>query len=316
MSAQSTEPDGYWFCPLFCFDANHSSIELAENIKIEKLEYLPSPIKAYLDKRKARSKDDFRRFLVVGSNVAKWVIWLPGSGDPEINPMVSGFPRNEEEETIIDLVTALRLCHSGIVTPGETVFFSLVPHGAGIAELRSPSYISMGDDVWFGEPDYILEDSDISKVDGLIKAIGTCKAQTSINIAIRRFNLSYFDDFESKLVDQMIAFESLSLGDDKELGYKLALRTAFLLTRDEDKTKTVFSDMKKAYELRGSILHGGKKVEWPDLSDITIKIEEYLRLSIKTFLLLLSKGRSLKEIRERLLDENILSNGELLTFKE
>ena len=103
----------------------------------------------------------------------------------------------------------------------------------------------------------------------------------------------------------MISFESLYIGDDKELGYKLRLRTAFLLGKQRAK---IFKDMKKAYDLRGQIVHGNNPPSRDELRRIVPKIEEYLRQSIIRFLLLLSKGMSLKEIREKLLDENILKN--------
>lgn len=117
----------------------------------------------------------------------------------------------------------------------------------------------------------------------------------------------------------MISFESLYLADDKELGYKLRLRTAFLLGKQRVK---IFNDMKKAYDFRGQIMHGSKKVESSKLEAIVPKTEEYLRQSIRRFLLLLSQGYSLKSIRQgpkeknALLDENILNNGKTLALRE
>ena len=77
----------------------------------------------------------------------------------------------------------------------------------------------------------------------------------------------------------------------------------------------LFKDMKKAYDLRGQIVHGAKKAKHANLEEIVPKTEEYLRQSIRRFLLLLSKGMSLQQIRDKL-DENILKNGRTLTTKK
>lgn len=330
MSAQSAEPVGYWFCPLFGFDANRNSIELSKNIKIEKLEYLPSSIKSYLDKRKARSKDDFVHFLTLETTVAQWFMWLPQNDI--LRPTLSTIPEafqdegeemfNKVEEVFIDVVTALRLCHSGIVTPGEIVSLSILPNEtevSSITERLIQSYIYSRDNIWFSTSSYILVDSDIPKINGLIEAIGKWKTQTAINIAVRRFNLSYSSDFEGKIIDQMIAFESLFLGYDQELKYRLALRTAFLLGKyDKEERNNVFNNMRKAYNLRSEIVHGNKEVDNAKLQEIIPQTEEYLRQSIRKFLSMLLQGHTLKSLRqdtdEKLaqLDENVLNNGDLL----
>ena len=132
-----------------------------------------------------------------------------------------------------------------------------------------------------------------------------------MGIALRRFNSSYHGEFEDRLIDQMIAFESLYIVDDKELGYKLRLRTAFLLGKKRAK---IFSDMKKAYDLRGQIVHGNKQVDRSKLEETIPKTEEYLRQSIRRFLSL-STQYSITEIRKQL-DENILKNGKTLALRE
>jgi hypothetical protein len=130
--------------------------------------------------------------------------------------------------------------------------------------------------------------------------------------ALSRFNSAYQGGAEDRLIDQMIAFESLYIADDKELTYKLALRTAFFLGRRRSK---IFSEMKKAYDLRGQIVHSNKKVERTKLEETIPKTEEYLHQSLRRFLCLLTQGHSLKEIRDKL-DENILKNGKILSLKE
>ncbi len=119
----------------------------------------------------------------------------------------------------------------------------------------------------------------------------------------------------------MIAFEFLYLGKEQELKYRLALRVAFLLGKDDERErKTIFNKMRKAYKLRSDIVHGNKQLEQSKLEEIVPKTEEYLRQSIREFVFLVSKEHplNLKELREGTdkvlpkLEENILSNDTFL----
>lgn len=161
-----------------------------------------------------------------------------------------------------------------------------------------------------------MHQSDVPHVNELVGNLARLRQLEkldAINIALRRFNSAYHGYIEDRLIDQMIAFESLYIGDDKELTYKLSLRTAFLLEKDEDKRYTIFKDMKQAYGYRSRIVHGNNPPSNDELQAIVPKTEDYLRQSIHRFLLLLSQGNSLKDIRDNLLDENILKNGKHLT---
>ena len=104
----------------------------------------------------------------------------------------------------------------------------------------------------------------------------------------------------------MIAFEAIYLGDDKELGYKLSLRTAYLIGKDIKQRTAIFNDMKNAYVIRGNIVHGSEKVDIARLIEILPKTESYLRKSIRKVLSLLSDGHKFKEIRQHWFDNKIL----------
>jgi hypothetical protein len=161
------------------------------------------------------------------------------------------------------------------------------------------------------KPIYRLDESDVPLVNEIMRNIHACLKSTkyrSLDETLRKFNSSYYGNLEDRLIDQMIAFESLYISDDKELSYKLSLRTAFFLSR---KRRETFTIMKKAYDLRGHIVHGQEQVDESKLEKTIPKTEEYLRQSIQKFLRLSSKGKSLKEIRDKL-DENILTNGRTL----
>ena len=112
-----------------------------------------------------------------------------------------------------------------------------------------------------------------------------------------------------------IYFESLFLGNEPELTYRLALRTAFLLRTRKDHRSKVFDNIKKAYGYRSRIVHGDNPPSKDELGVVVPKTEDYFRESLRKFVSLLSKGMSFSEIRNQL-DENILTNGRTLTHIE
>jgi hypothetical protein len=164
----------------------------------------------------------------------------------------------------------------------------------------------------------MLRQSDVSEVTNLLQNIRlwrTTGVLETLDIALRRFHSGYHGPIEDRLIDQMIAFEYLFLGDIQELTYKLAQRVAFLLGKRSSQRESIFYNMKKAYRYRSRIVHGDNPPRRDELRGITSKTEDYLRQSIRRFLLLLSQGNSLKETRDKLLDENILKNGKLLALR-
>lgn len=221
-----------------------------------------------------------------------------------------------------DLITALRLCHAGVVAVGPLLaatvqgskLYMLRQNPLAFAEILPDISKTQIDSASFGLSEYEFYLSDVPTVNKLMGEVCACRGSGksgALDEALRRFNSAYDGRLEDRLIDQMIAFESLYIGDDKELGYKLSLRTAFLLGR---RRTQIFNDMKKAYTLRGQLVHGNKRIGQPKLLETIPKSEEYLRQSIRRFLMLLSRGMSLSQIRDKL-DENILKNGKPLALK-
>jgi len=334
-TGNSTPIKGYWLCPLYSFDCYSKSVDLVEGIQIKRItvefaDYLVRNHPDWMDKKKP-----------------KHMVILPydaTSKNEATGEEITFGAMLNATTLLIDLVTALRLCHSGMVNSGPIIAAERPSNGShtfGLSngfpnskkapyilpylskhevEIKTRIDISTSKDevkILTIEPTkYEFKQADVPKVNksiGEIRDYIISNKPTVLREALRRFNSAYHGELEGRLVDQMIAFESLYIADDKELGYKLALRTAFLLGKKRAK---IFSDMKKAYALRGQIVHGNKKVERSELEKIIPKTEECLRQSIRRFLLLLSQGKSLKEIREKLLDENILKNGKVLALKE
>ena len=79
-----------------------------------------------------------------------------------------------------------------------------------------------------------------------------------LKVCINRFNYANDIDLYStdKLIDYMIAFESLYLKDNKELSYKLSIRVACFLGKDKNEKEQIFKEIKKAYNIRSKMVHG------------------------------------------------------------
>ncbi len=305
----------YWACPLSLFNCYSDDLDLVENVQIRRGQ---AELLDYIGK--------YCRGVGV-----KYVAILPYDLDetPQRGQVKKEF--EEKSDLLFDLVTSLRLCHKGMISAGplitvicqNSIFLPLTVYsGVSIHPEISETDIPIFDLVWpTSYPfEYKLQPSDVPIINTLIRQIRASRKEGTTSAlfeALSRFNSAYHGNASDRLIDQMIAFESLFIGDDKELGYKLALRTSFLLAKNEAKRKAIFSDMKKAYDLRGNVVHGGKLPKQSELEGIIVETEEYLRQSIKK-LLMLSKNHSLDMIKKGKnkklaeLDENILSNGNLL----
>jgi hypothetical protein len=90
--------------------------------------------------------------------------------------------------------------------------------------------------------------------------------------AVRRFSYaSERDRPDDRLVDLMIAAESLFLGGESgpasrgELSYRLSLRAAFFIDSRDYSRRQVFNHMRRAYDNRSAIVHGGGEPRPQDL---------------------------------------------------
>ncbi len=313
MEASNTTPTTtYWLCPLYFFNCDCESVDLAEGIQIKPA---PTHLKDHIYERYRSNalRHDLSKF--------DWAAFLPyrrrnveGLSVEEL--FLIGFEEHDRDQnSFVDLVTALRLYRSGRVVAGPLIF----------ASIRNSKWSIGGSTIWapvselnfFEEdPKYVLHQSDVPKVSKLLQSIHQWRETSvldTVSIALTRFHSAYHGNIEDRIIDQMIAFESLYLGGPQELTYKLALRAAFLLGKGKNKRYAIFEDMKKAYRYRSRIVHGDNPPSRDELGAIVPKTEDYLRQSIQRFLLLLSEGKSLKEIRDDLLDQNIIKNGKFLT---
>lgn len=114
-----------------------------------------------------------------------------------------------------------------------------------------------------------------------------------VETSLRRFSYSFQRQrSEDRLIDYMIALEAILVQESQELSYRLSMRGAALLGRNNaDKRERVFNELRAAYTQRGKAVHGavpeerisvaGERILFADFID---RIEEYVRSAIKEFL--------------------------------
>ena len=139
------------------------------------------------------------------------------------------------------------------------------------------------------------------------------KQRKYLDVAIRRF--SYAHDryrLEDRIVDLMIAAESLFLSDFKkdnyigELRYRLSLRAACFLASDGEARKLIFRQMRTVYDLRSAIVHRGdtENVKLPEplndiltpLEDLVSMIQGYVRFALRKAIKLAVQPETPKEL--------------------
>ncbi|MCV0367241.1 MAG: hypothetical protein K5798_08290 [Nitrosopumilus sp.] len=163
---------------------------------------------------------------------------------------------------------------------------------------------------------YILQSTEVVEINKLWNELH--KIDFSINknkfllIAINRFMISYEkENPEDKILDLMICLESLLQDEQGELRFRLSIRTALFLETDKSKRNRVYKVIKKGYDIRSAIAHGGDasviKIDEEEitLENLVVEIEEYVRRSIKEFIKQLNDNRNRGAIIQKL-DANIL----------
>lgn len=308
---ERTLADGnFQICPLYAFKCTAKGpkyLDLGGGVAIRRIQY---DLQQRIDKR--------HNELALAINRIDWVIQLPfnpsrrrksNTGIP-----LSLAPYERAAEIVSDLIAALRLQHEGPVAPGPLLQLRISNRDFHLdnppypLRLSKPGYYSA-----LAVAPYELRETDVEAFREFWRDFQDKQQEGKLDdlkIALNRFNSSYGEDQPDRLLDQMIALESLYLGDDKELGYKLALRAAFLLTEREKERGKIFKRLKEAYRARGTIVHGGERPS--KLGELVVDTEEYLRQSIKHFIRLSDKYALTKERKNTLLDQNILVAGRLL----
>ena len=114
-------------------------------------------------------------------------------------------------------------------------------------------------------------------------------------MSLRRFNIAFErQQLDDRIVDLMIAAESLFLhdagspGERGELRFRLAVRAAKFIESPRYAPRQVFDLMRKAYDVRSQVVHGGsiKNTGLPDkptatLGELVSAFEDVMRLGLR-----------------------------------
>jgi len=302
----------YWLCPLYYFEYDGDQIKLPEGLQIIRI---PTKFVKYLD-------ENYPDTLPTILSEANWAIAIKIEQIDTTNlnhteAFSLAFAQQENTSyQLVDLITALKLYQKGRIVAGLLTS----------AKYQNSEFIITGNTIWTAvsnilffeeKPIYKLRQSELQKFITLFQQIRLWRASgilDNVEIALERFHSSYHGDIEDRIIDQMIAFESLFISaDEKWIKKKLSLRTAFLIRNRTDHRNIVVSNMKKSYKYRSNIVHDNNPPHRDTLRDAVDYTGYYLRHSILKFLSLMAKGNSTQQIRNKL-KENILHNGQSITY--
>jgi hypothetical protein len=308
-NTEMSDNEVYFLCPLYSFVCDSQLFQIDENVEI---------IQAPIELKRIITQELSQRSGVDHFDPMKfqWALKIDQANNNLNSALTSTFDQFHSLFHI--LVWSFRLNKEGYITPGPVHLFT-----KNNSEIRK--YMTYNSTIckngYEKKPTYQLTNNDIIHIKQTftsLKPLIPNIFSSQLKIALDRFDSSYCENNEDALVDQMIAFETLFLGDNQELNYKLGMRIAFFLQDTEIERKTVFNNIRKAYNLRSDIVHGKNKVNHVELENILPLVENYLRRSIKKYLYLFSKGYSLDDLKQgkketlAKLDENIISNGKTL----
>lgn len=207
---------------------------------------------------------------------------------------VADMPDVKLGETLGNIVLAMRLLKRGYVS-FSYIFFILTGKKRQLATwLLEPRALSR---LAWGFRKYTLTFDEIPHLCETIKKVQRIdfKKRRSLHLACRRFQYAYErEDLEERLIDFMIAFETLFIRGERtraQYGMIIAIACSTLLGKNEEEREKIRSFLSKAYSIRNKIVHGqefsepiiirGKQY---DLSLFVLIIEDHLRDSIKRLL--------------------------------
>jgi hypothetical protein len=168
-----------------------------------------------------------------------------------------------------------------------------------------------------GSP-YNLSTDDITELRKVLNELTSAKADKAFQVALSRLNYSVERSDvkqEDRILDSMIGFESLFLGERGELRYRLGLRVAIFLGSSSEERHEIQEFIMRSYNLRSTIIHGydEKQIKKDlkglnmDLHQVGLKLEDLLRKALRKYLAEISEGKTraeiLAELNHRILND-------------
>ena len=198
-----------------------------------------------------------------------------------------------------DVLAVLRLVDAGeINSRGSASYVDSNVFGMGITYHNRP-YQGLDIDKYFPTESHKAEISELWDV----LCGGLLTRHNEVRASLHRFILALdrFDD-QDKLVDLVIAAESLFLSDtsDHELKFRLALRVSKFIFFPDHTERQLFDLVSLAYDVRSSIVHRGEigsasanKIPDGNISVFATQIESVLRMSLRKAITLAQNETSL-----------------------
>ncbi|MCZ6863627.1 MAG: HEPN domain-containing protein [Alphaproteobacteria bacterium] len=241
--------------------------------------------------------------LAVGLRCTEAVEKVVGKADSVSETGSFGRRGPADAITIVDdVLTALRLFKQGDVqcageVSGVKAWLLSAGHSYRIRAWR-PLIFS----------NYELRDVEVEELQKMWSDLtaGTLDKRAILVMALRRFNMAFERrQLDDRIVDLMIAAESLFLhdvgapGERGELRFRLALRAAKFVESPQYDPRQVFSLMRKAYDVRSQVVHGGSinNTGLPDnpgatLGELVAALEDAMRLGLRKALIDPQVGRT------------------------
>lgn len=295
----------YWtfsaLCIVLNFQSNLQSINIDDNIKIEKITttsgimdfmgWSKNQYDAYVEREK---EIIFRHHFVfmITEKIKKEAQNCHLSNSPTAYSMME------------NLLTTLRLYKSGDVSTSDlfysrqSEFFTSV--GLGYSWISATpflytfgnGYLLTGEEI----PDFIKFRIKINNF------ITISKNFNHILLSLRYFNSTYraIDQYDDRLIDCITSLEAL-FKIDSELAFKLAYRISYLLSKSDKERMEIFSDIKKFYNTRNHLVHGSSLNENDKRNINNVeKLVNYARRCIIAFINLTLEGKLSNQFYEEI----------------
>ncbi|HEY8777318.1 MAG TPA: hypothetical protein VIM33_12680 [Gaiellaceae bacterium] len=177
---------------------------------------------------------------------------------------IAEHPREQAAREKAEAQAALALRALQVFKRGRVSASATFQYTARFGDETTPVQGSVGPGFgWHAAEPYVLDDGEAAGFRDFWLAFKETHARPAIASALRRFNFAAERGLpDDEIVDLMIAAEALFLKeiDERyrgELSYRLGLRAASLLGRTLDERLRLFKFMRRAYDARSVVVHGG-----------------------------------------------------------
>jgi hypothetical protein len=210
--------------------------------------------------------------LFFGSNSFETSTKIDGIGT-SFSPEIYKFDNDEVYGYLKPTIQLMRLFREGNICMPLAYYFFM--------DYNTPQLVmSEGTHLYISPESYTLKDSEVPDLQKFILNTKLPFNESFLQLAFENFELSYQTHNQNmSFLSLMISLETLLGSGGSEKTYRISRNAAVLLGKDKDESEIIFSDIKKLYNLRSEIVHGGKSniIHTEDL----LKLRHYIRESIK-----------------------------------